>query len=38
MEFIWSDSGDNNPAERLIWKSLKEALVNDEGICLFICL
>ncbi|MBE9215491.1 hypothetical protein IQ247_22970 [Plectonema cf. radiosum LEGE 06105] len=33
MEFIWSDSGDNNSAETLIWKCLKGALVNDEGIC-----
>jgi len=33
MEFVWSDSGDNNAAEKLIWKSLKNALVEDEGIC-----
>ncbi|BAY84202.1 hypothetical protein NIES267_36980 [Calothrix parasitica NIES-267] len=33
MEFIWSDSGDNNAAEQSIWKSLKEALIDDQGIC-----
>jgi superfamily I DNA and RNA helicase len=33
MEFVWSDAGDNNAAERLIWTSLKKALVSDEGVC-----
>lgn len=33
MEFIWSDSEDNNHAEKTIWKVLKDALVNDKGIC-----
>lgn len=33
MEFVWSDSGENNYAEKEIWKSLKNALSQDEGIC-----
>ena len=33
MEFIWSESGNTNYSEREMWKALKGALVNDEGIC-----
>ncbi|NEQ75928.1 MAG: hypothetical protein F6K23_24575 [Okeania sp. SIO2C9] len=33
MEFIWSDSEDNNRAEKMMWQSLKNALFEDEGIC-----
>ncbi|OUL33311.1 hypothetical protein BV372_16595 [Nostoc sp. T09] len=33
MEFIWTDSGDKNAAEKMIWNALKEALAQDEGIC-----
>jgi superfamily I DNA and RNA helicase len=32
MEFIWSDAEDKNPAEKVIWNSLKSALSKDEGI------
>ena len=33
MDFIWSDSGDTTIAEKEIWKYLKIALAEDEGIC-----
>ena len=33
MEFVWGESGDTNIAESEIWKALKVALVDDEGIC-----
>jgi len=33
MEFVWSESGDTNYSEIEIWKALKPALVEDEGIC-----
>ncbi|NSW84422.1 MAG: NERD domain-containing protein [Syntrophothermus sp.] len=33
MEFVWSESGDTSIAEIEIWKALKIALANDEGIC-----
>lgn len=33
MEFVWSESGDTNFAEKEIWKALKLALIEDDGIC-----
>lgn len=33
MDFIWSDPGNINYAEKEIWNALKLALINDEGIC-----
>ncbi len=33
MEFVWSESGDPNYAEKETWKALKVALAEDEGIC-----
>lgn len=33
MEFVWSESGEINYAEIEMWKVLKLALANDEGIC-----
>lgn len=33
MEFVWSDAEDRNAAEQLMWRSLKTALAEDEGIC-----
>lgn len=35
MIFIWPNSGNVNTAEQEMWKSLKQAVANDEGVCYF---
>jgi superfamily I DNA and RNA helicase len=33
MEFIWSDSGDTSIAEKEVWRNLKLAIADEDGIC-----
>jgi superfamily I DNA and RNA helicase len=33
MDFIWSEPGETNYAEKAIWDALKLDLIKDEGIC-----